>query len=171
MKILALDLSINASGIALADTDKRCIYVTMITPEHYDKCKFKSKYQTLIHNTNGIANTLAYKLRPYGYLDTIIVETLAYGLHASTDLLILQGNLLGKLTVLYKQSFIPVMPKVHKKRFTGNDRASKQQSVAVMLKFWPLLPWHFDKLDDLADAIALLSCNIPDITEYDIDLL
>jgi Holliday junction resolvasome RuvABC endonuclease subunit len=81
------------------------------------------------------------------------------------------GIVASKLYDLYDAKIEFIQPKTHKKAFTGTGNASKECSVRTLLTLYPNLAGSWEKMDDVADAVSLLSTVITDLQDYRVQLV
>jgi Holliday junction resolvasome RuvABC endonuclease subunit len=175
--IAALDLSYNSSGIAIADTEQKLLYLSRLDITKYDFGRFKNKYEHMFHNSMAIANAIAKLMLPFrSNLDLVLVESvvfnLRFGNNNSVLNLVMEGGIVAsKLYDLYGTRIEFIQPKTHKKAFTGTGNASKECSVRTLLTLYPNLAGSWEKMDDVADAVSLLSTVITDLQDYRVQLV
>lgn len=170
MTTVALDLSVNSTGIAIATDDRQVTFIRL-TPRSYDKVR-GCKWTVSLHNAMHIANELAMLLMPYRFDDMhIVIESVGFGLlkartNSATALLFEGAIVASKLVDMFNATVDFVEPTKHKKLFTGNGKATKECSVAQLLHWFPQLTLCSNKLDDIADAMSIMTYAIPDIRTY-----
>lgn len=175
--IAALDLSYNSSGIAVADTEHKILYVSRMDVTKYDFGRFKNKYEHMFHNSVAISDAMSKLLLPFRHnLDLVLIESvvfnLRFGNNNSVLNLVMEGGIVAtKLSESYGSKIEFVQPKTHKKAFTGTGNASKECSVRTLLSLFPSLAGNWDKMDDVADAVSLLSTVITDLRDYRVQLV
>ena len=173
MIYVALDLSINSTGICIADTEARTCEFVRLTPKHFVKSQLPGhKYVKSLHNAMQIANAILQVLLPYRFQEvSVIAESVGFGYlkartNSATDLLFEGAIVTSKLIENICCSVNFVEPNVHKKAFTGKGNADKLFSIKQLLHWFPQLHHCTDKLDDLADAMSIMTTAIPDIRTY-----
>ena len=173
MITIALDLSIASTGICIAnDADRTCTFYRL-TDKAYARDMSKSpQFVKATTNGIGIADAIAKILMPYRF-ETInaVIESVGFGLLRSrtnsvTTLLFEGGIVAATLRRLFNANVQFVEPTKHKKLFTGNGKASKEQSIQMLLHWFPVLAHTTDKLDDMADAMSIMTSVIPDIRTF-----
>lgn len=173
MIYVGLDLSLNSTGYAIADDSNKLLTVGRIRKCDYCVSVHRNKYARMHEDSLAIADRLMYLLLPYR-TDSIqlIIEEVAFGYAfrpGSTNSvyqLLFEGATVAAL--LSKQLHCGVdfvAASVHKKSFTGSGKAKKEQSIAAMLALFPSLSQAADKLDDIADAMSILSTKLR-LSEY-----
>lgn len=161
MIYVGLDLSINSTGIAVID-NAGTLHVHRLTPKEYDKDNSGTKYDKLHRQAMGIAYAIIEHLMQYRFEDmTICIEEVAFGFtmrHSSSvyNLLFEGGTISALLKHVFDCNVFFVAPTTHKRTFTGKGNAKKEESVRVLLEHWQLQDCT-DKLDDIADAVSVLS--------------
>ena len=175
MIVLALDLSFESTGICIADTETRQLRFHRLTPKSYEKVTVPGKYSTATYNATSISDTICKLLMPYRFQIAktglhVVIESIGFGFknRNSTNYLLFEGGIVGSTMLRVfgaKVDFIE--PSKHKKIFTGKGKATKEDSVRQMFNWFPRMAWQTEKLDDLADAVSLMTCAVPDIRFYD----
>lgn len=173
MVYVALDLSINSTGICIADSETRQCIFTRLTPAEFDKIT-GTKFVVSEHNASQVAKAICKELMPWRFAGQfhVVIETVGFGfLHrqtnSATTLLFEGGIVASELRKHFNATLQFVEPTLHKKRFTGKGNASKELSIGQMLQWFPQLGNTADKLDDMADAMSLMTVAVPDIRTYE----
>jgi Holliday junction resolvasome RuvABC endonuclease subunit len=173
MIYVALDLSINSSGVCIADTEARTCEFVRLTPKAYEKSPIAGrKYVKMLHNAMQISDAMLKLLLPYRFQPMhVVIESVGFGyMHAHTnsftDLLFEGAVVSSKLVENLACGVDFIEPKTHKKAFTGKGNANKELSVRQLLHWFPQLYRCTDKFDDLADAMSLMTVVVHDIHEY-----
>lgn len=172
MTYVALDLSIASTGICIATECGECQFFRL-TDVSYARDRGGHHFEKAVVNGLGIANAIAKLLMPYRDTQLHVgIESIGFGfLHgratnSTTDLIFEQAIVASQLAKLFNASIQFIEPTKHKKLFTGNGKASKELSVAQMLHWFPQLTYCTDKLDDIADAMSIMTCMVSDIRKY-----
>lgn len=173
MIYLGLDLSLNSTGYALADSESKTFTVGRIRPGDYQPSCARNKFLNMSEDASGIANALVRLLMPYRFEQIqVAIEEVAFGFMFkrgstnSTYQLLFEGATVAcMLRHVFGADIVFVNPTQHKKCFTGNGKADKMLSINTMLQYWPNMWRVAEKVDDIADALSVLSMQIP-IKEY-----
>lgn len=178
MIYIALDLSLNSTGVCVAnDATKTCTF-SRVTLRDYPKA-VGAKYEKALHNSRCIADVLVKRLLPYRLLGVpmhVIIESVGFGLlkgrtNSATALLFEGAIVASELQRMFGTTVQFVEPTKHKKLFTGNGKASKEQSVNMLFHWFSDFAWTTDKLDDIADAMSIMTSAVPDIRTYKYDFI
>jgi hypothetical protein len=173
MIYVALDLSLNSTGVCIANDETMECEFSRVTLRDYPKSA-GTKYDKALFNSRCIAEVLVKRLLPYRHVTDkfhVIVESVGYGLlkgrtNSATSLLFEGAIVSAELQKLFHASVQFVEPTKHKKLFTGNGKASKEQSVNMLFHWFSGFGLTTDKLDDIADAMSIMTVAIPNIREY-----
>lgn len=168
MAYIGLDCSFNSLGYCIISTEQKIIELGTVTPKKYRYAKYNRKYEHWNENSNAIVDYLITKIIKYrNELNMAMIEEIAIGFHKantnSTYNLVYEVAVIATaLRRIFGINVTWVAPSHHKKLLTGNGKASKEQSVEHMLRLFPSLQvYHYEKLDDVADALALCLTAIP----------
>lgn len=174
MLYVGLDLSFNSTGVVIADTERQCFCLKRLTPEDCAVAqKIVNKFEHMHVRSMQIVNALLKLLLPYRHLPMqICIEEVAFGYgfrpgqtNSTYNLLFEGATVAAMLKHILGCDVKFISPVQHKKAFTGRGNAKKDLSIACMLDAWPSLALATDKLDDVADALSVLSAFI-DIKSY-----
>lgn len=173
MIYVGLDLSLHSTGYAIANTDTATVNVGRICGYDYAVSNARNKYKRMHEDAYAIAEAIIHKLMPYRNMQvTVVIEEVAFGYAfrpGSTNSvyqLLFEGSTVAallKLALNYNIEFVAAS--IHKKAFTCKGNAKKEQSIARMLELYPTLFQSANKLDDIADALSIVSTKI-DLSAY-----
>lgn len=173
---IALDLSYACTGIAIDLPN--AVQLSILTQADYNPVQgIRNKYEAMLINANKIADALICRLMPYRHEQFhIVIEEVAFGFNArqtnSHYQLLFEGAIVAtRLMHCFDATVQFIAPKVHKKAFTGKGNADKALSVACMLRLFPEMQKLHCKLDDMADALAMLTTVRPEAWHKPLQLL
>ena len=163
MTYIAIDASYNSLGYVILSEELGTIELGTLTPQKTDVKKEIRRYDHFSVNSMKIAKALHKILLKYRYFDCefAIEEIAINGWQRGTtnsvyNLIFEVGTISTMLSYFLRKRCHWIAPTHHKKVLTGNGKASKELSVAHLLRIIPQLNIYANrKLDDVADAFAM----------------
>ncbi len=149
MIILSLDLSLNRTGWAVMDTEKRQKKSRILDYGVINNKHLTSKYTgRKLYHIELYLKALLIAYNP----DVIIVEELTGSAFTDTSQLAKVHGILEKLTMKFDNIFY-INNKKFKAEFAGNGNAKKDEVEAKVLEYLPNLLFRYD---DESDAVGFL---------------
>jgi Holliday junction resolvasome RuvABC endonuclease subunit len=162
---IALDLSYHCSGIAVINHAEKTVEIGILPSVYYGFNNDGRINKMLKANINSVSilDILTKTLWRYRHLNPqVIYESMPYKFkrkqtNSDMDLHGMQCHVANSLATYFGCFAIPHMPGEHKRALTGIQKADKALSIKHFLQLYPQCWNWFEKLDDIADAFALLT--------------